>query len=121
MNIAQHWTTYPAVVGRILAMLREQHGMEQSEIAQCVGLSQSTWSRIERGESAFTIEQLATAAAAFNTLPSRILEQSDSATAALEKMNVVVDAERPNRDGSMVLTIVGVAALGFLIARALSR
>lgn len=121
IDIDQERTTYPAVVGRILAMLREKHGMEQSDVADRVGLSQSTWSRIERGESAFTMEQLATVSSVFGTSPGHILRRADEAVAGLERMNIIVEPGRPIRTGNTALTLIGAAVLGFLIAKALSK
>ena len=54
--------SYPAIVGQVLSNLRKNINVDQSEFAEIIGVTQSTWSRIERGSSAFTIEQLADAA-----------------------------------------------------------
>jgi transcriptional regulator with XRE-family HTH domain len=113
-------TTYPAIVGQIMAMVREKAGLEQAEVARGVGISQSTWSRIERGESALTVEQLTKAADVLGSSAGEILRQADEAVAGLEDMDVVVQRDRPRGKGAAALAFISVAALGFLIARALS-
>jgi transcriptional regulator with XRE-family HTH domain len=41
---------YPMVLGRVVAYLRQQKGWNQAQLAQALGTTQSTVSRIERGE-----------------------------------------------------------------------
>ncbi len=77
-------TTYPAIVGACLAAKRKEQGLSQSELALSVGLTVSTWSRIENGESALTIEQLALAAQRLNLPPSELLINADKKVAELE-------------------------------------
>jgi len=108
-------------VGRILAMRREELALEQTDIAKNVGVSQSTWSRIERGESAFTVDQLGKAARALGASPGQLLQQADDAAAGLAELNVIIEPERPSRSTETALTLIGAAVLGFLIAKALSK
>lgn len=70
-------TTYPAVVGAILIARRKELGLSQNALAESVGLTVSTWSRIENGDSALTIEQLKLAGDKLNVLPSQILKEAD--------------------------------------------
>ncbi len=73
------FTTYPALVGSILATLRKQEDppLTQQQVADAVGVSVSTWSRIETGETALTVEQLAMAASTLGTSPGAILGAAD--------------------------------------------
>lgn len=114
-------TTYPAVVGQILAKRREVVGLEQTAMAARMGLSQPTWSRIEHGQSALSIEKLAKTAAILETTPGRILQEADEAAEGLRKMNVVVDTERPDQASNTALVVLGGAVLAFLIAKALAK
>lgn len=43
---------FSLVAGRTIHALREQRGMSQSQLAICLGISQSMLSRIERGQAA---------------------------------------------------------------------
>ena len=54
-------TTYQAVIGRVIVNFRKQLAVDQALLAGAAGVTQSTWSRIERGESSLSIEQLAKA------------------------------------------------------------
>jgi transcriptional regulator with XRE-family HTH domain len=53
-------TTYQSVLGAIISSTRANSGrnITQSEIAEQLGITVSTWSRIERGESSLSLEQL---------------------------------------------------------------
>lgn len=84
------FTTYPALVGSILAALRKQAepSLTQLQVAEAVGVSVSTWSRIETGETALTVEQLAIAASALGTSPGAILGAADIKTIELLEKGV---------------------------------
>lgn len=70
-------TTYAIIVGRILTKRRKSCGLRQEALATALGVTQSTWSRIENGTSALTISQLAIAARALNLPPSDLIAQAD--------------------------------------------
>lgn len=81
-------TTYPALVGNVLAQLRKEQGIGQAEFGALVGIGQSTWSRIEKGESALTIEQLARAAQYLDMQPHELLQVVDGARDSLEDQGI---------------------------------
>ncbi len=81
-------TTYPALVGNVLAQLRKEKGIGQAEFGALVGIGQSTWSRIEKGESALTIEQLAKAAFQLDLAPHEFLAVVDGARENLEDQGI---------------------------------
>lgn len=114
-------TTYPAIVGRVLASTREVFPLEQSELAARLGINQSTWSRIERGETALTVEQLAKAATALGTTAGRILIDADNAVEGLREQGVKVHFGRPKGAAKTGMALIGLAALAFLVARAIKR
>lgn len=45
-------------IGQALRMAREDRGLDQSDVAQEMGVSQSTWSRKETGTDTVTMEQV---------------------------------------------------------------
>ncbi|HEY9029770.1 MAG TPA: helix-turn-helix transcriptional regulator [Kangiella sp.] len=55
-------TTYSAVLGVVLRNLRLERGIEQSDMAEQMGLSQASYSRLEGGKSSFTVDQMFQAA-----------------------------------------------------------
>jgi transcriptional regulator with XRE-family HTH domain len=121
LNLPQQ-TTYPAVLGRILARIRERQGLDQTKIAQSLGVSQPTWSRFERGETPMTVSMLSRAAQALGTSPSAILAEVDEANRGLAGMGVRVDPDPPSRSNSeTALLVIGGALLSILIAKALAK
>jgi len=72
-------TTYGAILGAVLGQIRSATGLKQSDLAEAVGVGPSTWSRIEKGESSLSTDQLKLAADALKMPPSRILEMVDVA------------------------------------------
>lgn len=58
-------TTYQSVLGAVISSARtaSEKTITQADIAAQLGITVSTWSRIERGESALNLEQLVKLAA----------------------------------------------------------
>ena len=46
------------VMGCILSWLRQQNGLDQQYMAQYLGITQASWSRIETGHATANIEQI---------------------------------------------------------------
>ncbi len=110
-------TTYPALVGAFLAAKRKELGLSQSTLAASVGLTVSTWSRIENGESALTIEQLKLAAHTLNVLPSQILKDVDDKIIELQNRGIETNSIRVSIDeihASGAIPLVGAALFGLI-------
>lgn len=114
-------TTYPTVVGKVLGYLRERKGLDQAALAKAVGVSQPTWSRIENGQSALTVDQLARAATALHMQTGQVLAMVDESTAKLERRGVRVEHKRPSEDVSPGLVLIGAAALTALLVAILAK
>ena len=119
-------TTYPAIIGRILARERNELRMDQTKMAAAVGINRSSWSRIENGEIVPNAVLLDRIARVFGKNPSDILLEADEARARLQKEGVTVHGEKPpaKSDGKKVglgLALLGAAALGGLVANALAK
>jgi transcriptional regulator with XRE-family HTH domain len=114
-------TTYPALVGRVLKAAREQKHIDQAELASKVRLTQSTWSRIERGDLSPNVEQLALAARALGTTPGQILVWADRAANTAQAQGIEVTATRPAQTDNAGLVLVGTAAIALLVAASLSK
>jgi len=67
-------TTYQSVLGAIINSQRSERvpSITQAEIAEQLNITMSTWSRIERGESSLSLEQMVKLAA-FLDLPLSVL------------------------------------------------
>ncbi|MCG8094860.1 MAG: helix-turn-helix domain-containing protein [Candidatus Thiodiazotropha endolucinida] len=108
-------TSYPAVVGGVLVKLRTQQDIRQGDLAQAVGVTQATWSRIENGSSALTIDQVGMAAARLGMLPSQILALADQAVEQIRQRGVHVEPTRSAANIDSGMALIGAAALGALI------
>jgi transcriptional regulator with XRE-family HTH domain len=85
---------YATVVGRVVRALRVGGEHDQAEVAAVLGLTQSGYSRIERGRTAITVEQLATLAPTLGTEPSKVLSIADHVARAVEREGGRVTASR---------------------------
>lgn len=114
-------TTFAALVGHVIAERRKSVGMTQADLATAVGMHQSGWSKVERGLSGLSVEQLAVAANALGTKPSEILQEVDRAVDFAQAKGVRVEWTRPSNDAVAAgLMFIGAAALGGLIAAAVA-
>ncbi|HMY00520.1 MAG: helix-turn-helix transcriptional regulator [Pseudomonadales bacterium] len=110
-------TTYPAVVGAILIARRKELGLSQNALAESVGLTVSTWSRIENGDSALTIEQLKLAGDKLNVLPSQILKEADEKIIELKNRGIETNPVRVSINeihASGIIPLVGTALFGLI-------
>lgn len=83
-------TTYAVVLGQTLMVLRKRLHMDQNELALEVGTSRSTWSRIENGAAAISIDQLIGAAKHMGTTPSLILVLVEATKAEAHQRGISV-------------------------------
>lgn len=115
-------TTYPAVLGAILMNLRNDLGRTQLEIAQSSDVKKSTWSRIEKGESSISVEQLVFAARALGVSAATIVDLAEAAVKALRAQGIRVERsdQQSNWNISTILSVgllpVSGQALSVLIA-----
>jgi len=114
-------TTYSILVGNVISRWRKIQNFDQTALAQEVGVSQSTWSRIERGQIAITAEQLLRVADALGGQPTTILAEADRLRSELKnKENVEVVSSKEAEGMGVGAALLTAAAIGVLIA-ALSR
>ena len=83
-------TTYQSVLGRLIAQKRQQKQIDQGEMAKAVGVSRSTWSRIEAGESALNMDQLAKAASRLGISVGVLMIEADEVAGKLREQDVEV-------------------------------
>ena len=115
-------TTYQAVVGGILFKLRKKQQIDQRLLAKAIGVTQSTWSRIERGESTLSIGQLANAAEYLGVNASSVLLEVENVVKELRERGVTIKVTSAQDSKSKAgIAMIGAAALGVLIGAALSK
>lgn len=114
-------TTYPAIVGKVLTDLRSQQNVPQKDMANAVGITQATWSRIESGQTSVTLEHLRSAAQALNLSPSHILAIADQTEmeASFQGISIVETKTAPELHPGIVL-LFG-AALGIFVTYAMMK
>ncbi|AOY86777.1 hypothetical protein BKP64_00510 [Marinobacter salinus] len=120
-------TSYSAVLGVVLSNLRKSMSIEQGEMAERMGLSQPSYSRLESGKSAFSVDQMFQAANAldvsFEELNTRLIQNIRQLQANGIKViqpvrgNTAKAQEQPNEVGQ----ILAGAALGALIFSILTK
>jgi transcriptional regulator with XRE-family HTH domain len=111
--------TYPAIVGGVLTQLRNQKSFRQDELAQAMGITQATLSRIEKGQSGITVEHLRRAADKLNITPSVILTYADQTELNMSMQGISVTATRDDDNLNKTLVLIGAAALLAIIAAAI--
>jgi transcriptional regulator with XRE-family HTH domain len=106
----------------VLVKLRKDLNKEQAFLAAQVGVTQSTWSRIERGESSFTVEQLAKVADCLQIKPSTILSETEKAILDLKSQGVLVRMGKLSKNKGMSTgAVIGIAALSALVGSAITK
>jgi transcriptional regulator with XRE-family HTH domain len=111
MNELKNVTTYAAVIGAVLVNLRNDKKLNQSDVASVVGVSSSTWSRIEKGDSSLSVDQLYLAAKALKIRPEQILELASKAEEDLPSKGIEVISWA---DFTSNRTLTSAVALGLL-------
>ena len=84
-------TTPSAVLGVVLVKMRMDKGISQAELASAMGLSASTWSRIEKGDSGLSIDQLKQVSKILGLTPGKILDLADLAEKEAIRQGIRID------------------------------
>lgn len=108
-------TTYPAIVGGVLAQIRTRQGLHQQDLAQCMGVAQSTLSRMEKGQSSISVEHLRLAAAHLGVAPSVIIHHADQAEVSMHSQGIKVTAMRNDEAFNSTMVLIGAVALTAII------
>lgn len=115
--------SYSSVLGVVLANKRKELNIEQSVMAERMGLSQASYSRLESGKSTFSIDQMFESGKALN-IPVDQLFQSVINTVNNLQSNDDVSVQAQTRGnttkakaagGSGAVTFIAGAALAALI------
>ena len=117
-------TTYSAILGQILKELRKKRGMDQSEIAEKMGMNRSSWSRIESGNTMVNIQQLQKAGDVFGMEANAILLKADIVAKTMKDKGYTVHYDSPKEvqaksSGTQGLALIGAAALGLFVGSVL--
>ena len=111
-------TTYQAIVGEVIVLRRKDLGLNQADLAKKIGVSQSAWSRVEKGLSNLTVEQLTKVASVLGVAPNQIIAEADQAKVALELDGIQVAETKSDATGWLLL---GAAAIALVILASKSK
>jgi transcriptional regulator with XRE-family HTH domain len=111
-------TTFQSVLGAVINSLRtnSERNITQTDIAEQLGINVSTWSRIERGESSLSIEQLVLVAAFLNLPLSGLFEFVEERIDELRKQGVKVAVSKEALQESKILQLSTAQLIGISIS-----
>jgi transcriptional regulator with XRE-family HTH domain len=114
-------TTYQGVLGAVISSLRssgEEATRTQGKIAEKLDVTVSTWSRIERGESPLSLEQLLIVADQFKIPLSKLFQIVEVQIEKLRKqgINVATSKEALNENSALQISNSQLLAMGILAA-----
>ena len=115
-------TTFSMILVQLLN--REMRGKKwtQKEFLKQTGISTATWSRISRGQSSFSMEDLRSACRLLNLDCAKIIVEAEKVEAGLPAMDVeVVSPVGPSEAAKFAGMFIAAAALAFLISRIVNR
>jgi transcriptional regulator with XRE-family HTH domain len=122
-------TTYSAVLGVVLSNLRAEKDVDQGVLANRMGLSQASYSRLESGKATFSLDQMYQAADALELTGEEICNRVNNMVAVLNKSGTKVipqvrsntrQAKSKEPDSKAGAVLAG-AALGALIVALVNR
>jgi transcriptional regulator with XRE-family HTH domain len=94
--------------------------LQQGDIAQQLGLSQSAYSRIESGDTAVSVTQLRQIAALIGTNAQRVLDQADMIALQLHSQGVPISHEKKDNSGAILIGL-GILAAALVAAGSISE
>lgn len=113
-------TTYSAVLGQVIEDKRKKINLSQGDLAKALGISQPSWSRIEKGQAVMNAEQLNVVADALGEETHTLMAEVDKRIKLLKSGGVEIVTSKQlkqSQDGPGVGTVLAGAALtGFLLA-----
>jgi transcriptional regulator with XRE-family HTH domain len=113
-------TTYTALIGALIARLRRGLGLQQGQLAAVVGVNQSSWSKIEAGGTAISVEYVAVLAPTLKASPGEFFSTVDRIVAHAEAQGVTVYRQRADVPPEAVQGQLSSRALTALVEAALA-
>ncbi|MGB6293879.1 MAG: helix-turn-helix transcriptional regulator [Vibrio anguillarum] len=115
--------SYSSILGVVVANKRKELGVEQSVLAENMGLSQASYSRLESGKSTFSVDQMFGCAKAlgiepevlFHSVVNTVNNLQDSEQVSVQAQLRANATKAKSEGGSNVGTFIAGAALGALI------
>lgn len=102
---------YASLVGQVIKQARQVRGVQQADLAEALGLTQSAYSRLESGDSVMNIWQLRQCAIRLGTSPSGLLVEVERAEVRLTSEGLSVVAEKKANPTAAMLGIALLVAI----------
>lgn len=114
---------FPEVLGGVLRHRRRESGQDQASVAAAVGLSTSSWSRIENGQAPLTVAQFRAAAGAMGLPAWQLLKMVEDVCDKIPQSSPVSEIlpDRPTDAQVAAGWFLGGAAVGALVSKLLSK
>lgn len=121
-NSSDTTATFSMIVASLIVTARERKEMSLQAFLEAIEMSQSSWSRITRGQSFFTLEELRASCRVLELTMSDVIRDAENASIKLTKHEdiQILDERKASNRKAIATAVIAVAALGFLISR-LSR
>ncbi len=103
--------TYGALAGQVILSHRKRTGVDQTDIARALGITQSAYSRLENGQSSMNLSQLRVVAHQLGVPSSVLLDEVDALTARLRSQGVEVTDEKLVSPGAILVALGILAAI----------
>lgn len=105
---------YASLVGQVIKQARQAHGVQQTDLATTLGMTQSAYSRLESGDSVMNIWQLRQCALRIGLSPATLLAEVERMEARLATERITVVAEKKTNPTA---AMVGIALLVALLSK----
>lgn len=110
-------TTFPEVLGKGITHWRKKQNLKQADVAEAVGVSQSAYSRIEKGKSNLSVIQLRRIGHCLDMSAAEMLSEVEAAISRLRAKGILVQDEDSKADSSNgLLWLAGAALVGAFAA-----
>ena len=116
--------SYNSILGQIFRQKRTKGGFDQEQIGKRMGITGSSWSRIETGDSAVSIDQINKFAQIVGCNSWEILQEADNIAHELKKSGYKIHYEtvrevKKKKVNGLGLAILGGTTLAAIVASAL--
>ena len=112
--------TYNGLVGYQLEVERKKQNMEQSELALKTGISQPALSRLEKGKSLITIDQLFVLCRELDIYPEDIISNANKGVIEINKEESI-DIKTTKEAGNNLDAVLAGAAIGAVLTLLFSK
>ena len=107
--------SYAVILGQMVRQLREHKGADQAALAEHLGVSVMTVSRIESGDTVLDVPQMEKTAEFFGLDPAEFFEQSLQIKRKLEQKDYTVFQNKKEFNKNPNFAMLSIAALAAIL------